>query len=108
MNNSLKDKDINFTLILLPHGHNVNDREWDSGRTVWGFTQGKTYSNSVFKDLERWSKEERINTYDLTPYLQIASLTDKLYYNFDGHLNSRGNEVIAQTLFGILYPKLTH
>lgn len=106
INNTLNNREIDFALILLPHGHNVNDREWDSGRTVWGFTRNKTYSNSVFKDLKHWGNKENINTYDLTPYLQIASFTDRLYYNFDGHLNKKGNEVTAQILFDLLYPQL--
>ncbi len=91
-----------FLLVLLPHPHMVNGREWAQGRKYFSFKPGVVYSRRGFDDLTEWAHGENIAIFDLIPPLQIAAIADRLYFNQDGHLNPRGHAVVGKALHAYL------
>src|SRR3989344_7871559 len=96
-----------FLLVLLPHPHMVNGQEWAKGRSFFGFKKGVSYSRRGFDDLAVWDKMHGIDNLDLTPTLQIASASRRLYFDNDGHLNSEGHDIVAKALHTYLTPKFS-
>lgn len=93
-------------IVLVPHGHMVNGREWGTGRIPWGFEKNKVYSTQSLQEIAKWAKENTIESFDLTPNLKEAAKDQKLYFTYDGHWNKKGHVVVAQALLGVLYNKL--
>ncbi|MFC1589896.1 SGNH/GDSL hydrolase family protein [Candidatus Omnitrophota bacterium] len=90
---------IPLVLVTYPYGHLVGEGQWEKGRIYWGFKQGETYNAqsgfSLINDFARENGIELVNALD--PLIQNNH--EALYYNNDGHLTKRGQEVVAATIF---------
>ncbi len=106
MHTTLNSKKIDFIIVLIPSGHTINESEWNKGRVVWGFEKNKVYPNPVYEQMIVWGEKQVIKTLNPTNDIKTASLSQKLYYSYDGHFNQQGNKVVAQILFKLLSPKL--
>lgn len=102
----LDEKKIDFFIVEIPHGHMVGKNEWQLGRAVWRLEKDKVYSDWAFADLNSWAKTKNIETSNLTPILRLAAKNQKLYFDYDGHLNKNGQYAVAQTFFSLLWNKL--
>lgn len=91
---------IPFVLVALPRGHQVNDREWSVGRSLWGLEQ-RTYHSAIFGELLSFARQEQLMYLDMTPAFRAKSEGD-LYFPIDGHWTARGHSVAADTLFQFL------
>ena len=65
---------------------------------------GKTWQpNDLPSRLESWHKTQGISYLDLTGALRTAAADGELvYFSDDGHLNSKGHEVAAQSIYNFL------
>lgn len=101
------NQQTDFLLVLLPHPHMINGEEWSKGRQHFGFESGVVYSRRGWDDLAAWADEEGIDNLDLTAPLQVAAMTERLYFNQDGHLNAQGHTVVAKALHTYLTPRFS-
>ncbi|OGW92446.1 MAG: hypothetical protein A3G33_03080 [Omnitrophica bacterium RIFCSPLOWO2_12_FULL_44_17] len=91
-----------FILVMYPYGIQVGPNQWNEGRVFWGFEKGKLYDDLFsFNLVENFAKENGI------PFIKIlnelrAHADEKLYFDYDGHLTPRGNEIVAETLVSAL------
>ncbi len=99
------EKEIGFLLVIIPYGHQVNDKEWGKGRKLWHFEKGKVYSSRSVDDLVNFTQKEKIKAVNLLPAFQKAKrsfFSPSYYFSYDGHWNSRGHQLAAKELFGFL------
>ncbi|VAX35459.1 Lipid A export ATP-binding/permease protein MsbA [hydrothermal vent metagenome] len=98
MHNLLKDKKIPFFIAMYPYGIHVDETQWNEGRKVWGFEQGKVYTDYYpFELVKGYAKTKGI------PYINslenfLKAPKKKYFFDFDGHLTVEGNEIVAQTI----------
>lgn len=101
----LDSKDVNFLLVIIPYGHQINDKEWGNGRNYWQFEKGETYSSKCIDDLVGFAKKENIASLNLLPDYQKTKkgLFDPNYYfSFDGHWNYYGHQLAAEKIYQFL------
>lgn len=103
----LTENNIGFALVIIPYGHQVNDREWRKGRDFWGFEKGKIYSNQSISDLVDFAIANKIEILDLLPIYKKASRffwDGNYYYPYDGHWNKKGHQLAAEKIYEFIYP----
>lgn len=87
---------IPFVLGSHPYGVTVGPDQWAEGRTFWGFERGKVYDSSNARGLYvHFGEEEHIPVIMTFPSFQAAARTEKLYYDWDGHMTPAGHRVLA-------------
>lgn len=95
---------VKFILVIIPNGHQINQYQWQEGRTAWKLTNSE-YPNKINTELANFSKRYNIFFVDPTDNLKDFSSKNpqiKLYYDFDGHLTKEGHRVVAQSVFKFL------
>ena len=98
MHDLLKAKEIPFLIAMYPYGIYVDETQWNEGRKVWGFEQGKVYKDYYpFELVGGYAKERGI------PYINslnnfLTAPKKKFFFDFDGHLTVEGNKIVAQTI----------
>lgn len=103
----LADKNgIDFMAVLIPHGIMVGEHEWGKGRQEWGFENNKIYPTDPLDNLSSWLKENKVETGNLIGSLTIAAQEQRIYFKYDGHLNEKGNKIVAESLMPLLYIKI--
>ncbi len=99
MRDLLAERHIPFVLGIYPYGMVVGPDQWADGRVYWGFDKGKTYDPSVavsvFQSFADEAHVPLVNTYES---FRAAARTEKLFYDWDGHMTPAGHRVIAQHL----------
>jgi len=98
----LARNNIGFVLVIIPHGHQVNNQEWGKGRNFWGFEQGKTYSSQPISDLFIFAIANNIEILNLLPAYKkdpIISWNDNYYFSYDGHWNYHGHQLAAERIY---------
>ncbi len=99
----LAARGIDFWVTVYPYGHQISAREWDKGRVFWGFEPGRVYSTRPQELIAEFCGRNGIRVVDMCDAFRKASQTVyPLYYEFDGHWNAAGHEVVAD----VLYPEL--
>jgi len=93
----LAQRGIPFILGSYPYGMTVGPDQWAKGRVFWGFEEGKVYDSSPARNvIRRFCEEEAIPFITAFPSFQAAAATEKLYYDWDGHLTPAGHRVLAE------------
>jgi len=92
----LAQRGIPFILGTYPYGVTVGPDQWAEGRTFWGFERGKTYHSPAARELfQRFAAFEDIPLIRTTRSFRAAAKTEKLYYDWDGHMTPAGHRVLA-------------
>lgn len=98
----LKEDGIDLVLVSYPYGIHVGPNQWGDGRTYWGFDSGKTYDGhyafDLLKNFAQQNNIPYIETYDNFLAEADKNKDKALFFNFDGHLNPDGNEIVADTI----------
>lgn len=94
----LDDRNIPMMIVVYPHGIYVGKDQWDRGRETWGFERGKVYTDYYpFELLESFAKEKHIPFVNcLNDFLKAPP--KPYFFAWDGHLNSEGNKIIANSI----------
>jgi hypothetical protein len=96
----LAAKGIDFWVTLYPYGNQISPREWDKGRTHWGFESGKVYSTRPQELVAEFCRRSGIRALNMCEEFRKASLSVyPLYYEYDGHWRAAGHEVVADVLY---------
>lgn len=98
MRDLLGQNGIPMVIVMYPHGIYVDGDQWKEGRKAWGFEPGKRYDDYLAFDLmRRFAQDNRIpfvNT--LEAFLKAPK--DKYFFDWDGHMMTNGNAIVADTL----------
>lgn len=89
--NMLLDKSIDYSLVVVPRGIHVGEKEWDDARVVLGLKRDLIYDPpEIFK----------MSEIDLLKDLKEAEKESPgdLYFSFDGHWTPRGHAVVKQSV----------
>lgn len=94
-----RDNGIDLTVAVIPIPPQVNADEWPTGKVTWGysekaFIQSKVYQQRLISFLEG----HHIKHIDLLPAFNNAAPKGRIFYDFDGHWTSYGNQVVAKTI----------
>jgi len=89
---------IPFIFGTYPYGVTVGPTQWAKGRVFWGFEEGKMYNPHVKALFQRFTEAEGIPWLRTRPSFQAAAVTEKLYYDWDGHMTPAGHRVLAQSV----------
>lgn len=103
--NLLEKEEINFILVIIPYGQQINGQEWGEGRKLWEFAKGKVYSSQCIADMANFTQKQEIRTLNLLSTFQKARrffLGRFYYYSYDGHWNEKGHKLAAQGIFDFL------
>jgi hypothetical protein len=87
-----------FVLVCIPFPVQVPN-QFTLGKLVYGLAS--TYcetSEKLQEVLEEFSADNGIHFVDLLPTFREAGKTEKLYFNYDGHFNERGNDLAARCI----------
>ena len=94
----LASRQIPLLLVAYPYGVSVAADEWEKGRVYWGFEKGRVYDPTVLKALlDEFSARTNIPRIKTVKAMREAAAkeTNKLYYDWDGHLTPTGHRVLA-------------
>lgn len=87
---------IPLILGSYPYGVTVGPDQWAEGRTFWGFERERTYDSTPAKALlRRFAESENIPLIMTSPSFRVNAKTEKLYYDWDGHMTPAGHRVLA-------------
>lgn len=94
----LKERNIDFAMIIYPNGIYVGPDQWSQGRLWWGFQAGKTYTDCFcFELMEEFAKENNIDLINLLPAF-LSNKDKKLFFDYDGHFTPVANKIVAEAL----------
>ncbi len=100
----LKEKGIKLILVSYPYAIEVSEGEWMSGRVLDGFDAERVYDQpKVAEYLKAFGEENNIVFINLYEDFRSYDGTLPLYYDFDGHFNANGHELVADALFRKLF-----
>ena len=88
----LLDKEkLDFLLVIIPYGHQINGQEWGEGRKLWEFRKGEVYSDKSIYDLYSACQKNNITTFDLLPIFKKATNNTSVNYYYPyPNFRSRG------------------
>jgi lysophospholipase L1-like esterase len=91
------DHDIDFLLTIYPWAHQVNDKEWASGRKDFIPDNSSISDRSIYTILDLAEKE---NIKILNVFRSFRSYNDTapLYFNHDMHWTPKGHQLMAEEL----------
>jgi len=94
----LAKRHIPLVIVMYPHGIYVDGDQWAKGRVTWGFEPGKRYDDYLaFDIMKEFTDREKIpfvNT--LGAFLRAPK--DKYFFDWDGHMTSNANRIVADEL----------
>jgi hypothetical protein len=97
-----------FLLMTVPMGAEVNNYEWDWGRTVHGFKPNVTISDEPEARVRDLLAKKGYETLDVLPALRRESAENRrMFFSYDGHLTDAGNEVVADAMVPAIKSLLT-
>ena len=95
----LSERHVPLVLGLYPYGMLAGPDQWAQGRTFWGFEKGRTYdAGQALTIFRRFSDQERVPLVNTFPRFVDAAKREKLFYDWDGHMTSAGQRVVAEAL----------
>ena len=98
----LDKKDIELNIVTYPYGIHVAADEWGEGRIYWGFEKGKIYKDRyAFQIVEDFARKNNIYYINILEDFLLSKKEDpnkKLFFDLDGHITPKGNEIIAKSL----------
>ena len=91
------DRNIDFLLTIYPWAHQVNDKEWASGRKDFIPDNSSISDRSIYTILDLAEKE---NIKILNVFRSFRSYNDTapLYFNHDMHWTPKGHQLMAEEL----------
>jgi GDSL-like Lipase/Acylhydrolase family len=96
----LAAKGVDLWVTLYPYGNQISPREWEKGRTYWGFEPGRVYSTRPQELIAEFCRRSGIRVLNMCDEFRKASHTVyPLYYEYDGHWMPAGHEVVADVLY---------
>lgn len=93
MKKDTEKRNIKFIAFYMPTKELVYSEFIKEKSYSYDFDSGKQLFFSICKN-------NQIECYDLTHLLR--NQTQQIYFKYDGHLNKRGNEVVAEEIFRLL------
>lgn len=88
---------IEFLLTIYPWGHQVSDKEWVAGRSV--FLPEKFHvSDRSLERVEVFSRNNNVQMLNLFSAFRSYKGNSKLYYNHDMHWTEAGHKLVAHEL----------
>lgn len=93
----LQQQNINFVLTTSSRGAFHSVKEWDPGREVWGFDEGKVYKPKPIDNIKNLALKEGIPYIDVYQALQKPSKS-LYFYPTDGHWTPTANKVVGETV----------
>ncbi|NTV30312.1 MAG: hypothetical protein HGA80_09550, partial [Candidatus Omnitrophica bacterium] len=95
MRDLLARRGIPLVIVMYPHGIYVDGDQWNDGRKTWGFEPGRKYTDHLpFELMTEFARNEKIpfvNTLDAF----LAAPRAQYFFNWDGHMTSAGNRIVA-------------
>lgn len=91
------DHGIRFVLTQYPWGHQVSDKEWQSGRKSF-IPDGARTSDRSAERLESFTRQRGITSLNLYPAFRSAAADELLYHCRDMHWTPAGHRVAAREL----------
>jgi|SRR3990170_3538093 len=102
----LKEKGIDFALVVIPRGNYVNPDEWREGRFLLGIQGGVLYNSLPIDIIENEAKNQGIEVINILNPLKESEIFP-LYYPIDGHWTVDGNsvvgEIFAEYIFKVMH-----
>jgi len=93
----LAQRGIPFILGTYPYGVTAGATQWAEGRVYWGFERSRLYDSSAVRTVVmRFAQTEGIPLIRTAPSFRAAAQSEKLYYNWDGHMTAAGHRVLAE------------
>jgi hypothetical protein len=93
----LRRQGIPFVLAVYPYGHQVDGREWESGRVDWGFQRGTVSTGTAFAFLHDVGRHHGIPVLDSLQAFRESRVFPK-FLSHDGHFTAAGHVVYAEAL----------
>lgn len=88
---------IEFLLTIYPWGHQVSDKEWVAGRSV--FLPEKFHvSDRSLERVEVFSRNNNVQMLNLFSAFRSYKGNSRLYYNHDMHWTEAGHKLVAHEL----------
>lgn len=104
----LRERGIDFRIMVYPYGIQVSPREWGIGRRFWGFAPDTLYSTHPQELVEQFGKQSGIPVMNICQNMRDTSRTVfPLYFPDNGHWTARGQAAVAGILHGALEGYLT-
>lgn len=91
-------------LVIIPAPDQVAPYEVREGKKVWGREEDSFILSTKLQDrLTEFCRQNRMPVLDLLPALRRASRPgNKLFFDYDGHFNNRGHQVVAEEMYSYL------
>ncbi|MEI2787944.1 MAG: GDSL-type esterase/lipase family protein [Steroidobacteraceae bacterium] len=92
-----ESRNMKFVLTIYPWGHQVNDTEWMPGRRAF-MPEGARPSEKSRQTVHEYSARMGIELVDLFPVFRAYRGKRPLYFDFDAHWTTTGQQVAAAGL----------
>ena len=100
-NKLAKQNGIELVFVILPDRGQVDDNLWE--KLLDSHKSSENASRfQVQKDLQNIFDETNSKYIDTTPFLVKLNKNNTFYYNIDGHLNTKGHELVGSVLYSKL------
>lgn len=96
MKSFVESKNVGFTLVYLPTPLQISDMEWTKGKVPYQFKEKDFDANE--KIVKKFCRKNALNCFFPSRHLrEISNLNErqKLFFDYDFHLNVVGNEVLG-------------
>ncbi|MBF0486103.1 MAG: SGNH/GDSL hydrolase family protein [Candidatus Omnitrophica bacterium] len=94
----LRARGIPLVIAMYPHGIYVDGDQWGKGRLTWGFEADRRYDDylpfEMVRDYANRNNIPFINTLDAF----LRAPKDKYFFDWDGHMTTAGNRIVAEEL----------
>lgn len=102
----LKQKDIAFAITTSSRGAYHSTKEWNPGRKVWGYDEGKVYAPKPVMQIEKLAKEREISYINVFGALKDTKQFP-LYYPRDGHWTAKANTIVGEVIAAYIEKQLS-
>lgn len=91
------DDNINFLLTIYPIGHQVNEREWVTGRSLF-IPEGSLISDKSVHVIEDFAVANNIELLNVFPAFRSYKGAAPLYFSYNMHWTATGHKMMAREL----------
>lgn len=102
-----RENDIALALIPVPQPNQVGPDEWKQGKQLWGFEADHVITSPHFQGrLQVFCEQEEIPFINPLPRFREVSAQKRLFYDYDGHFNRAGHQLMAEQIHQALTTRL--